>query len=162
MPPHIVRLGMLDSFFLVKERKEEHTNTILFSLASIGHAESLRPGPSMRPREPRSHRITRRDCHSPRSASRERERETPGPRCIWRKPAAMARRIGARGPARLVSRERGGRRSQTMAARAHRLPVGRPLPAPDKSTGPRHMPHITSPPPPLPTSKLGKPNGQAP
>jgi hypothetical protein len=82
MPPHIVRLGMLDSFFLVKERKEEHTNTILFSLASIGHAESLRPGPSMRPREPRSHRITRRDCHSPRSASRERERERERPQVL--------------------------------------------------------------------------------
>lgn len=79
MPPHIVRLGMLDSFFLVKERKEEHTNTILF-FTCIDRPRGIAPAGAQ-------HATSRASVTShhtpPQSPFRfERERERPQPQVL--------------------------------------------------------------------------------
>jgi hypothetical protein len=90
---------MLDSFFLVKERKNIRTleQTFFFHLhpqatgflgASLGGLEtSVRLGVSETQGQVRSHHTRLPVCHSP-PCRFERDRQ------LWRKPAALARRIG--------------------------------------------------------------------
>lgn len=117
--------------------------------SSRASVEWRRPSVVSASRRPRSHHT--RLPQSPRAVSRE----TPGPRRIWRKPAAPARRIGgrgsgARGATRLVSRAPGGRRNQTVAVPTGWAPSRLPI-----NPGHRATPHAAHPHP----SKLGKPNG---
>lgn len=174
MHPHLVRLRFTNArFFLSREGKQEweYTNakfraTFFFhlhppqvtgnrdsgprKLASLGASvDWRRPSVVSASRRPRSHHT--RLPQSPRAVSRE----TPGPRRIWRKPAALARRIGgrgsgARGATRLVSRAPGGRRNQTVAVPTGWAPSRLPI-----NPGHRATPHAAHPHP----SKLGKPNG---
>jgi hypothetical protein len=160
---------MLDSFFLVKESKKGNIQTpsseqhFFFHLHPPQVTGNRDSGPrklaSLGRLETSVRRLgvseTQVASHATATAPRAVSRETPGPRRIWRKPAALARRIGgrgsgARGATRLVSRAPGGRRNQTVA-----VPTGWALSRLPINPGHRATPHAAHPHP----SKLGKPNG---